>query len=83
MNMMILEHIRLLCMFQINYFDCFDVEKLIRNRNIKTSIFRIQVNNSIMRGYFCTGFINFVFANKTLIVYTSFFSPYDLKKMTI
>ena len=33
--------------------------------------------------YFCTGFIDFLLAGKTLIDYSSLFSPYDLKKMTI
>ena len=43
-------------------------------------IVRIQAINSIMCGYFCIGFIDFMLANKTLIDYTSFFSPYDLEK---
>ena len=41
------------------YFDIFGVEhipkeilKLIGNKNIKTNIFRIQANNSILCGYF-------------------------------
>ena len=33
-----------------------------------------------MCGYFCTGFIDFMLAGKTLIDYTSLFSPYDLKR---
>ena len=36
-----------------------------------------------MCGYFCIEFIDFMLADKTLIDYTSLFSPYDLKKMTI
>ena len=34
-----------------------------------------------MCGYFCIRFIDFMFVNKTLIDFTSLFSPYDLKKM--
>ena len=52
----------------VTYFDSFGVEhipkeilKFIGNKNIKTNIFRIQANDSIMCGYFCTGFINFMF----------------------
>ena len=30
-----------------------------------------------MCGYFCIKFIDFIFANKTLIDFTSLFSPYD------
>ena len=33
-----------------------------------------------MCGYFCIKFIDFMFANKTLIGFTSFFSPYDFEK---
>ena len=42
---------------------------------IKTSkqIFRIQADNSIMCGYFCIGFIDFMLAGKSLIDFTSFF----------
>ena len=47
---------------------------------LKTNIFRIQANNSTMCRYFCIGFFDFMFSGKTLIDYTSFFSPYDFKK---
>ena len=33
-----------------------------------------------MCGYFCIGFIDFIIAGKSLIDFTSFFSPYDFKK---
>ena len=55
------------------YFNSFGVEYIpkevkifIAHRNIKTSIFRIQANNSIMHGYFCIKFIDFMLANKTV-----------------
>ena len=51
-----------------------------RNKNIITNIFRIQAYNSIMCGYFCIGFINFMFNGNSLTDYTSLFSPNDLKK---
>ena len=44
-------------------------------KNIKTNIFRIQAFDSIMCGYFCTGFINFMVAGKTLTDFTNLFSP--------
>ena len=49
---------------------------------IKTSkqTFRIQADNSITCGYFCIGFINFMFAGRSLIDFTSLFSGYDFKK---
>ena len=72
---------------KITYFDSFGVEhvhkeikKFIGHKNIKTNIFRIQADNSIMCGYFCIGFIDFMFAGKSLIDFTSLFSPYDFKK---
>ena len=36
-----------------------------------------------MCGYFCIGLIDFMLANRSLTDFTSLFSPYDLKKMTI
>ena len=33
-----------------------------------------------MCGYFCIGFINFMFKGKTLIEYTNLFSPCDFTK---
>ena len=71
----------------VAYFDSFGIEHIpkeiktfISNRNIRTNIFRIQTYYSIMYGYFCIGFINFMLAGKTLIDFTIFFSPNDLKK---
>ena len=72
---------------QIVYFDSFgvehvpkEIEKFIGTKNIKTNIFRIQANISIMCGYLCIGFIDFMFVGKTLIDYTSLFLPYDFEK---
>ena len=50
------------------------------NKNIKTNIFRIQACGSIMYGYFCIEFINFMLAGKTLTDVTNSFSPYDFNK---
>ena len=65
---------------EVIYFDGFGVEhvpkeikKFIGNKDIKTNTFRIQAYNSIMCDYFCIGFIDFMFANKTLIDFTSLF----------
>ena len=71
----------------ISYFDSFGVEHIpkkikefLKNKNIKTNIFRIQAYDSIMCGYFCIVFINFIFKGKTLTEFTNLFSPYDFKK---
>ena len=45
------------------------------NKKIKANIFRIQAYNSIMCGYFCIEFINYMLKGKTLLDYTNLFSP--------
>ena len=72
---------------EVIYFDSFGVEyvpaeimHLTGQNNIKTNIFRIQADNSIMCGCFCIGFIDFMFAGKNLIDFTSLFSPYHFEK---
>ena len=72
---------------EIAYFDSFCVEhipeeikKFIGNKNIKANIFRVQANNSVMCGYFCIGFINFMLEGKTLTDYTTLFSPHYFDK---
>ena len=68
----------------VTYFDSFGVEhilkeiiKFIENRNIETNIFRIQAYYSIMCGYFCIAFIDFMFKGKSLTDYTNLFSQND------
>ena len=71
----------------VTYFDSFRVEhipkeikKLIANKNIKQNIFRIQAYDSIMCGYFCIRFTNYILKGKTLTEYTNLFSPNNFKK---
>ena len=73
---------------EVVYFDSFggeyilkEIKKFIGQKNIKTNLFRIQAYNSIMCGYFCILFIDFMFENKSLTDFTYLFSPYDFKKM--
>ena len=72
---------------EITYFDSFgeehvpkEIKNFIGHKNIKTNIFRLQADNSIMCRYFCIKLIDFVFAGRSLIDYTSLFFPYDFKK---
>ena len=74
----------------IIYFDSFGVEhipreimKFIARKEIIKNIYRIQAYHSIMCGYFCIGFIKFMFNDKSLTDYTNLFSPNDLKKTMI
>ena len=77
------------------YFDSFGIEhipkeinKFIRskelgsavNNDIKSNIFRIQAYDSIMRGYYCIEFIDYMLEGKSLIDFTNLFSPNDFKK---
>ena len=71
----------------ITSFDSFGVEhipkeimKSIDNKNVITNIYRTQAYDSIMCGYFCIGFINFMFNSNSLTDYTNLFSPTDFKK---
>ena len=72
---------------EIVYFDSFGVEhvpeginEFVGNKNIITNIFRVQANNSVICGYFCIGFIDFMLAGEKLTDVTSMFSPHDFKK---
>ena len=71
----------------VTYFDYFGVEDLpkeirtfINNKNIKVNIFRMQAYDSIMCGYFCIGFIDFMLAGKALTEFTNLFSPNNFLK---
>ena len=71
----------------ITYFDSFGVEhipkeikKFIGSKNIIANIFRIQAYDSILCGYFCIGFINFMFKGKSLTDYANIFSPNNFKR---
>ena len=65
----------------ITYLDSLGVEyipreimKFIARKKIITNICRMQAYDSIMCGYFCIGFINFMFNGKRLTDYTNLFS---------
>ena len=72
---------------KIVYFNSFgvkhipeEIKEFVGNKNLKANIFRIQANDSVMYGYFCIGFIDFMLAGKKLTDYTSLFSPHYFKK---
>ena len=71
----------------VTYFDCFGVEhipkeikKFINNKNIITNILRIQAYDSVRCGYFCIGFIDFMFKGDSFTDFTNLFSPNNFKK---
>ena len=72
---------------EIVYFDSFGVEhvpeeikEFAGNKNIIANIFRVQANNSVICGYFCIGFIDFMLADKKLTDFTISFSSHDFEK---
>ena len=72
---------------EIVCFDSFGVEHVPEEfkeffgiKSIKANIIRVQANNSVMCGFFCTGFIDFMIASKKLTDFTNLLSLYDFKK---
>ena len=68
----------------VTYFDRFGVEhiqketrKSIGNKNTTTNIYRIQVYDWIICGYFCIGFTDFMLKGKSSLEYTNLLSPND------
>ena len=71
----------------VTYFDSYGIEhiskevkKFVNNENIIANIFIIQTYDSVMCGYFCIGFINYMLMGKSLTDYTNLFSPNNFKK---
>ena len=71
----------------VTYFDSFgiehipeDIEKFINNKNIMANIFKIEAYDSVIWGYFCIGFIDFIFKDNSLTDFTNLFSTDSFKK---
>ena len=74
----------------ITYFDSFgfehipkEIKNFIDDKNIIANIFRIQAYDSIMCGYFCIGFIDFILKGNSLTDFTNLFCQAILKRMMI
>ena len=52
-----------------------EIKKFIENKYIVTNIYGIQALNSIMCGWFCIGFIDFMLKGTSLSENTNLFSP--------
>ena len=68
----------------VTYFDSFGVEyitkeirKFIENENIVSNIYRMRAYDSVIWGYFCIGFIDFMLNGKSSLEYTNTFSLND------
>ena len=64
----------------MKFIACTSFELGSRCKKIITNIYRIQAHDSIMCAYFCIGFINFMFNDKSLTDYTNLFPPSDFNK---
>ena len=71
----------------VTYFDSFGVKHIpkeikifIDKSIVVTNIFRIQAYSSVIYGYFCIGFIDFLLGGKTLTDLTNLFSPNNFKQ---
>ena len=72
------------------YFHSFSIECIpqeilnkIRNKSITHNIYRIQDNESIIFGFSCIGFIEYMLVGKTLLDNTNLLSPNDYKNKQI
>ena len=68
------------------YFNSFGVEhipqvinKFISDKIITTNIYRMQEYDSIMCGYFCIGFVDFMFKGKNVTIIFNIFPKQLLK----
>ena len=75
---------------EIIYFDSFgdehvpkEIKEFIGHKNIKTSIFRIQANNSILLGCFCIELIDLMLSGKIWYIILVYFHLVILKRMII
>ena len=71
----------------VTYFDYFGIEHIPKeiknfthNKDIIANIYRVQNYDSIMCGYFFTGFIDYMLMGKSLTDYTNLFSPNNFKR---
>ena len=74
----------------VTFFDSFGVEHIPKetkiftgNKNIQKKIFRMQAYDSVICGYFCIGFIDFMLKGTSLTDFTNFFHQMILKRMMI
>ena len=72
----------------MTYFVSFGVEHIPKeiknvinnNKNVIANSFRIQALDSVMCGYFCIGFVDFMLKGNNSTDFTNLFSPNNFKK---
>ena len=65
--------------FEIGYIPK-EVWNRIRDKSITHNIFRIQDNKSVMCGFYCIPFIEYILSGRTLLDLTNLFSLNDYKR---
>ena len=72
----------------VTYFDSFEVEHIpkeikifFEGSTITTNIYRIQAYYSVLCGYICIGFIDFMLIDKSLTDFNNLFSPSIFEKI--
>ena len=58
-----------------------EIKNFIGNKNIIIDISRIQAYNSVICGYFCIGFNDFMLKGQSLLDYTNLFLLPNIKRM--
>ena len=72
------------------YFDSFgvehiaeEIERFVKGLETDSNIYRVQSYDSIMCGYYCIKFIEYMFSGKKLTDFTNLFSPNDFDLKTL
>ena len=73
------DNIKYLESFRVEYISK-EIKKFIINNDITTNTYRIQENVSIICGYFCIRFADFMLKGKSFLSYTKLFSPKEYEK---
>ena len=65
--------------FNIEYIQQ-EISNKIKEKSITQNVCRIQDNKSILCGFYCMTFIEYMLAGRTLLDYTNLFFPNDYKR---
>ena len=76
----LMEHSCILWLFWSWIYSSRSINK-IKDKSITHNIFRILFDESVMCGFYCMAFIEYMFARQTLLSYTNLFSPNGYKKV--
>ena len=58
-----------------------EIKKFIKNKKIVTNIYRMQAYDSMMYGYLCIGFTDYVLNSQSLLDYKIYFFIMVMRRM--